>query len=349
MDTALSRPVTFTISADDVPEEALSHESFAFLVNTYRELKAKLNEPLAETSDRTSAAVAALGRQALLLARRYLWRAMAFLMDMRFHPDAKIRLDARGIVKYEDLLPTDFRDLVAMSVSARQLLPSVPSAVANELRVLHLSADVFFELLETVFPLREIAKCRMGFSLVMQAIGTPAATGALANYERRHKTMYRAIANWRENGGTVTPAVTETAVKAIEAKIDEMRSSVEANTRAVANMDRRQKKFFTFLNPVQQKLAAIFHRKDKDPFAAVTVGEPRRSQLIAVIKYTFEHPIEHDSKTREAFTLAHAVRAVWLKNHAAWEKVPGGYETFDALKGACYGLQKKQNDPFRYR
>ena len=161
--------------------------------------------------------------------------------------------------------------------------------------------------------------------------------------------MYRAIANWRENGGTVTPAVTETAVKAIEAKIDEMRSSVEANTRAVANMDRRQKKFFTFLNPVQQKLAAIFHRKDKDPYAAVTVPEPRRSQLIEVIDYTMTHPIVHDSKSRDEFTLSNAARAVWNLRHKTWESTEGGYETFGALKGACYGLQKKQNDPFRYR
>ena len=43
------------------------------------------------------------------------------------------------------------------------------------------------------------------------------------------------------------------------------------------------------------------------------------------------------------------MRAVWQKNYAAWERVPGGYETLDALKGACYGLQKKQNDPFTYR
>ena len=107
--------------------------------------------------------------------------------------------------------------------------------------------------------------------------------------------------------------------------------------------------FFSCLKPLQEKLAAFVQKAKKDPFAAVTVGEPRRSQLIAVIKYTFEHPIEYDSKTRDVFTLAHAVRAVWQKNHAAWEKVPGGYETLDALKGACYGLQKKQNDPFRYR
>ena len=37
-----------------------------------------------------------------------------------------------------------------------------------------------------------------------------------------------------------------------------------------------------------------------------------------------------------------------MNNHK-WELVKGGYEMFDALKGACYGLQKKQNDPFHYQ
>lgn len=337
------------MSVDNVPEEALSHESFAFLVGTYHVLKAKLDEPLAENPDQASATAAILGRQTLLIARRYLWRTIAFLMDRKFHPDAEIRIDARGVLKYEADLPNDFRDLAAMSVNASSLLPSVPSAIADELRILHLSSDVFFELLETVFPLREIAKCRMGFSLVMQAIGTPAAVGALANYERRHKTMYRAIANWQDNGGTVTPAAIGTAIKSMESMIDGVKSSVEANTRAVANMDRRQKKFFTFLAPVQQKIATIFRRKDADPFAAVTVSEPRRSQLIAVIKYTMEHPIVLDGRSRDRFTLSNAVRAVWNLNHRKWESVKGGYATFEALKGACYGLQGKPNDPFRYQ
>ena len=37
-----------------------------------------------------------------------------------------------------------------------------------------------------------------------------------------------------------------------------------------------------------------------------------------------------------------------MNNHK-WEMVKGGYEMFDALKDACYGLQKKQNDPFHYQ
>lgn len=350
MDTAVSQPITFTMSVDDVPEEALSRESFVFLTNTYHELETMISEPLAEAPDQTSAAAAILRRQTLILAKRYLWRTIIFLLtDRRFHPDAQIKINASSILKYEARLQLDFKKLVVLSVEARQLLPSVPSAIADELRMLHLSADVFFELLETVFPLREIAKCRMGFSLVMQAIGTSAAVGALANYERRHKTMYRAIANWQENGGTIAPADMKTAIRSMEAKIDGVKSSVEANTRAVANMDRRQKKFFTFLAPVQQKLAAIFHRKEKDPYAAVTVPEPRRSQLIAVIDYTMTHPIVHDGKSRDEFTLSNAVRAVWNLNHRKWEKDKGGYKTFGALKSACYGLQKKKNDPFRYQ
>ena len=349
MDSATSQNVLFSMSVDNVPEEALSHESFAFLASTYHELKARLGEPLAEMPDQASAAAAILGRQTLLLARRYLWRTMAFLTDRKFHPDEKIRIDARGVLKYEADLPNDFRDLAAMSVNARPFLQSVPSAIADELRILHLSSDVFFELLEAVFPLREIAKCRMGFSLVMQAIGTPAAVGAIANYERRHKTMYRAIANWQENGGAITPAAMETAIKSMEAMIDGVRSSIDANTRAVANMDRRQKKFFTFLGPVQQKIATIFHRAEKNPYAAVTVGEPRRSQLIAVIDYTATHPIVHDGKSRDAFTLSNAAHAVWNINRLKWEKVKGGYESFNQLKCACYGLQKKKDDPFRYQ
>ena len=350
MDTAVKQPVTFTMSVDDVPEEALSRESFAFLTSTYDDLKTKASKPLAVAPNRASAAAAVLGRQTLILSMRYLWRTMTFLLtDKRFHPDANVQIDARKLLKYEARLQIDFQNLAAMSVEACQLLPSVPSAIADELRTLHLSADVFFELLETVFPLREIGKCRMGFSLVMQAIGTSAAVGALANYERRHKTMYRAIANWQDNGGTIVPAAMENAIKSMEAKVDEIKSSVDANTRAVANMDRRQKKFFTFLAPVQQKIAAIFHRKDDDPYAAVTVPEPRRSQLIAVIKYTETHPIVHDGKSRDEFTLSNAARAVWNANHRKWELVKGGYETFDALKSACYGLQKKPNDPFHYQ
>ena len=87
----------------------------------------------------------------------------------------------------------------------------------------------------------------------------------------------------------------------------------------------------------------------RNPYAAVTVPEPRRSQLIAVIDYSMTHPIVHDGKSRDEFTLSNAVRAVWNMNHRKWELVKGGYETFEALKSACYGLQKKSNDPFRYR
>ena len=350
METASNQQVIFSMSAEDVPEEALSRESYTFLADTYHDLSETVKKPLAAAPGAAAVAAALLGRQALILARRYLSRALYFiLIDKRYHPEAQIRVDARSTFGYNAKLPQDLQNLVKLSAEARGLMPSIPSAVAEELRMLHLCADIFFELLERVFPLREIGKCRMGFSLLMRAIGTSAEAGALSNYERRHKTMYRAILNWQENGGAPEPNAMGKAVKDLSAKVDEMKSSVEANTRTVANMDRRQKKFFTLLAPVQQKIAAFIHRKEKDPYAAVTVPEPRRSQLIEVIVYTMAHPIVHDGKSRDEFTLSNAARAVWNLRHKTWESTEGGYETFGALKGACYGLQKKQNDPFRYR
>lgn len=350
METATDQQVIFSMSAEDVPEEALSRESYAFLADTYHDLSETVKKPLAAVPDPAAAAAALLRRQALILARRYLSRALYFiLVDKRYHPEAQIRVDARGTFGYNAKLPQDLQNLVKLSAEARGLMPSVPSAVAEELRMLHLCADIFFELLERVFPLREIGKCRMGFSLLMRAIGTSAEAGALSNYERRHKTMYRAILNWQENGGTPEPNAMGKAVKDLSAKIDEMKSSVDANTRTVANMDRRQKSFFDRLKPAKEKIVALFRQAKEDPYAAVTVGEPRRSQLIEVIDYTMTHPIVLDGKSRDAFTLSNAARAVWNMNHRKWETVKGGYETFEALKGACYGLQQKQNDPFRYQ
>ena len=350
METVSDQIVTFSMSAEDVPEEALSRESYAFLADTYHDLSVTVKKPLAAEPDPAAAAVAMLGRQALILARRYLSRALYFiLIDSRYNPGAQISVDARGAFSYNAKLPQDFQNLVKLSAAARRLTPSVPPAVAQELRMLHLCADIFFELLERVFPLREIGKCRMGFSLLMRAIGTSTEAGALSNYERRHKTMYRAILNWQENGGTPEQNAMGKAVKDLSAKVDEMKSSIDANTRTVANMDRRQKSFFDRLKPAKEKIVALFRQAKQDPYAAVTVGEPRRSQLIAVIDYTMTHPIVHDGKSRDEFTLSNAARAVWNLRHKAWESAKGGYETFEALKGACYGLQKKQNDPFRYQ
>lgn len=331
--------MTYEIEAEEIPEEDIPRESARFLLRTYQRLDESLKQPMLRDE-----------RAVLGLARCYLFRVLMFVMcDKRYHPDKPAQIDAVRIFRPEGgLLPQYVGWLTEINLPL--------SALGNDLRILHISADVFFDCLQNVFDLREIRKCRTAFDILMQSLGTPDVQAGAANYQRRHKTMCRAVENWRENGGTVRDNAVESKVKAMENRLAELQAaleentkSIDANTRTVANMDRRQKTFFSYLKPLQEKLAAFVQKAKKDPFAAVTVGEPRRSQLIAVIKYTFEHPIEYDSKTRDVFTLAHAVRAVWQKNHAAWERVPGGYETFDALKGACYGLQKKQNDPFRYR
>ena len=329
----------YEIEAEEIPEEDIPRESARFLLQTYHRLDESLKQPMLRDE-----------RAVLGLARCYLFRVLTFVLcDRRYHPGEPVQIDARKIFRAEgSMLPKYIGWLTEINLPL--------AALGNDLRILHISADVFFDCLQNVFDLREIRKCRTAFDILMQSLATPDIRAGAANYLRRHKTMCRALENWRENGGTVGDNAVESSVKVLEkqiadlqAALEENTKSIDANTRTVANMDRRQKKFFTFLAPVQQKIAAIFHRKDNDPYAAVTVSEPRRSQLIEVIDYTMTHPIVHDGKSRDEFTLSNAARAVWNLRHKTWESTEGGYETFGALKGACYGLQKKQNDPFRYR
>lgn len=331
--------MTYEIEPEEIPEEDIPRESARFLLQTYQRLNEKLKQPMLRDE-----------RGVLGLARCYLFRVLTFVMcDRRYHPGESTQINACRIFRAEGgLLPQYVGWLTEINLPLATL--------GNDLRILHISADIFFDCLQNVFDLKEIRKCRMAFDILMQSLAAPDVRASAANYLRRHKTMSRAVENWRENGGTVRDDSVESKVKAMENRLTELQAaleentkSVDANTRTVANMDRRQKRFFTFLAPVQQKIAAIFHRKDKDPYAAVTVPEPRRSQLIEVIDYTMTHPIVHDSKSRDEFTLSNAARAVWNLRHKTWESTEGGYETFGALKGACYGLQKKQNDPFWYR
>ena len=331
--------MTYEIEAEEIPEEDIPRESARFLLQTYHRLDATLKRPMLRDE-----------RGVLGLARCYLFRVLTFVLcDRRYHPGEPVQVDARGIFHAEGgLLPQYVGWLTEINLPL--------AALGDDLRILHISADVFFDCLQNVFDLKEIRKCRTAFDILMQSLGTSGVRAGATNYLRRHKTMCRAVENWRENGGAVRDNAVESAVKTMEQRLAELQAvleenakAVDANTRTVANMDRRQKSFFDRLKPAKEKIVALFRQAKEDPYAAVTVGEPRRSQLIEVIDYTMAHPIVHDGKSRDAFTLSNAVRAVWNMNHRKWETVKGGYETFEALKGACYGLQQKQNDPFRYQ
>lgn len=348
--SSIGEVTSCSIRADDVPQDEVPTESFCFLMDTYRRLERLLNAPCPEAPDEKSAAIGLIRHFAQVMARLYLQRVLFFiLIDRRYRTFGCYAFDAHELLGIGRLPPVivSLTDLTA--VAARRFPQSdLSAAVANDLLTLQQSADFFFGTFDIIFDLKEIRKCQVGFNRMMQTLWSETASAQAQNLIRRHKTLYRAVENWQANGGTSKDTAAE-AVKEMEKRLAALQESVDANTRTVANMDRRQKRFFTFLAPVQQKIAAIFHRKDKDPYAAVTVPEPRRSQLIEVIDYTMTHPIVHDGKSRDEFTLSNAARAVWNLRHKTWESTEGGYETFGALKSACYGLQKKSNDPFRYQ
>ena len=339
-----------SIRADDIPQDEVPTESFCFLMDTYRRLERQLNAPYPEAPDEKSAAIGLIRHFAQVMTRLYLQRVLFFiLIDRRYRTFGGYAFDAHALLG-TGRLPSVIVSLTGLTAVATQRFPQaeLSAAVANDLLTLQQSADFFFGTFDIIFDLREIRKCQVGFNRMMQTLWSETASAQAQNLIRRHKTFYRAVENWQANGGTTKDTAAE-AVKEMEKRLAELRSSVDANTRTVANMDRRQRSFFDRLKPAKEKIVALFRQAKQDPYAAVTVGEPRRSQLIAVIDYTMTHPIVHDGKSRDEFTLSNAARAVWNMNHRKWELVKGGYETFDALKGACYGLQKKPNDPFRYR
>jgi len=368
--------VAFTLGADDFPEDDISRESVTFLTSTYSALKSVLSVPPPEVDDCREATAILLSRHTLSLADFYLTKIALFLaIDRRYHPGDDIRIDAADALsaesfKLEPFIKTLAETLVVVNVS---LFPAAEhTLLSNELRILELSAAVFFDTLDMAFDLRSVRNCRIAFHNLMQTLGTDESISAVANYVRRHKTMFRDIVALRENDKQQARSSSADAVTlqpnpsfdALEQKIASLQDALETNTRTISNMNRRQQDFLAWLKKLLTGFTALFSPARPAPTpqqVAETlssaadryvclqhVTEPHRSQLKAVIDYTLEHPIAHKGKTRDDFTLSNAARVVWNRHHEAWSKVPGSFDTFNQFKAACYHLQGKDDDPFRY-
>jgi len=358
----------FSIGVDDYPEEDISLESVTYLTSTYHELRTTLAAPPPAVTDRREATAILMSRHALVIAKTYLMKIALFLaVDRRYHPGEAVRIDATNVLSAESFKLTDYLQTLAESlfVLNLSLFPHAEETLlANELRILQLSAAVFFDTLDSVFDLKSVGKCRIAFNRLMQSLGRRESIAAAANCTRRHKTMYREIVELGANGATPRQSAASPSGDRLEQQIAAFQNALEANTRAVANMDRRQRVFLATLKktisgfvrlfrpsrplPTREQAAAALQEK-KDRYACLErYVEPHRSQLKAVIDYTVAHPIVHKGKTRDELTLSNAARVVWNRNNKSWTKIPGSFETFDQLKAACYNLQEKDDDPFRY-
>ena len=369
--------LSFPFGPDEFPEEDIDRESVVFLTETDRALRKVLSTDIPEAPTAETAAAILLNRCTLTVAESYLWRTILFLsMDRRYHPDAKVRLDARALLSAEAYHLPNRLDVLARLFAMGDALfdgGATNLIAANELRILQLSANLFFDTFDSVFGLKAVRKCRVGFDQMMRAMGTKAAIDLVPNYLRRHKTMYREICAAQENGGAAGQSAAERTIGELSAKGSELQEAVAANTsavassaRAVANFDRRQKTFLDGLKkliggfvrlfrpsvPVptrEQVRAALKQKQDRYACLERITNAVHRSQLKEVIDYTLKHPIVHHGRTRDDFTLSNAARAVWNTRHAIWEKAPGSFETFNQLKAACYNLQQAKDDPFAYQ
>lgn len=361
--------IRFSIGVNDFPEDDISLESVAFLTSTYCALRSVLSVPPPAVTDKTKVAAILLSRHTLSIAETYLLKIALFLAtDRRYNPENPVRINATQVLSAEsaDLAPivTTLAEVLVLVDAA--LIPHVEQTLlANELRILQLSAAVFFDTLDSAFDLKSVRKCRIAFNRLMQSLGTHASIAAAANYARRHKTMYREIVELRAHGEAPRLPAANPPVVELEQKIAALQDALAANTRVVANMDRRQRDLLATVKksiggfvrlfrpskpqPTREQAAAALSEK-KDRYACLQrITEPHRSQLKAVIDYTVDHPIVHKGRTRDDFTLSNAARVVWNRHATSWSKIPGSFETFDQLKSACYNLQEKDDDPFRYQ
>lgn len=81
------------------------------------------------------------------------------------------------------------------------------------------------------------------------------------------------------------------------------------------------------------------------------VSEPHRTQLKAVIDYTYDHPIVHEKDRKfgkDTMSLSEAARIVFDGNIEKWRLVPGTWVNFEDFKAGCYQHRGKKDDPYNY-
>ena len=358
----------FGIGQEDFPEEAISASGVSFLLSTLTRVDAILRTPLPEAKDWLSASVALCRRYTLGLANIYLvWTAFFLACDRRFNPKSPVAIDAtRAFDVDANEFPLRLDCLAKATAFISPLLEeTLPCEfLAGELRTLQLSATAFFDVLEAVFGLPSVGKCRIGFDRLMQAFGTGAAVGLVSNCLRRHRTMQREIRGAESMPRPAGDPALATSLRELKEQnevivksLDDVRADVAQNAKSVAKLDRRMKEslksFKTALGgfvrlfrpgqppPTREKASAALLPSGR--YACLErVKEPHRSQIKSVIDYTWNgHPVSFGDKSRSAYTLSDAVADVWRANEARWAKVPGTFATERDLRSACYNIAEK--------
>ncbi len=153
-------------------------------------------------------------------------------------------------------------------------------------------------------------------------------------------------------------ATADAVAERLQPTLDEQKRSLANITRIVKTTGEGLRLFFgkftKWFTPRQsvkrediEKTIEKAHRYD----GIARVSEPHRSQLIAVIDYTYDHPIVHEKDRKygkDAISLSEAAQAVFNANIEKWKLVPGAWTDFNSFKTGCYQHRGKENDPYHY-
>lgn len=144
----------------------------------------------------------------------------------------------------------------------------------------------------------------------------------------------------------------------LQPNFNEQKKSIESVAKTVKSINDSIKLFFgKILNCFiprkdikRENIESVINKAHRYDCLA-RVSEPHRSQLMAVIDYTYDHPIAHEKDRKfgkDTISLSEAALTVFNANKDKWSRIPGAWTDFNSFKVGCYQHRGKKDDPYKY-
>ena len=151
----------------------------------------------------------------------------------------------------------------------------------------------------------------------------------------------------------------DAVAKRLQPNFDEQKKSIASVARGVKSINDYIKLFFGKLvkwfvprkGIAQEDVKAAIDKSRRYECLSRVTNMTHRTQLMAVIDYTYDHPIVLEKNRKfgkAALSLSEAAREVFNANIAKWRLSPDAWTEFEPFRVACYQFRGKDNDPYNY-
>lgn len=145
----------------------------------------------------------------------------------------------------------------------------------------------------------------------------------------------------------------------LQPNFDEQKKSIASVARGVKSINDYIKLFFGKFTKwfvprkgiAQEDVKAAIDKSRRYECLSRVTNMTHRTQLMAVIDYTYDHPIVLEKNRKfgkAALSLSEAAREVFNANIAKWRLSPDAWTEFEPFRVACYQFRGKANDPYNY-